>query len=136
MTINTDAETAASYVLLRLMAEVSTPEEAEAELVRMAPQIERHAAIQKHTVGQYWKISSYQEITLYLKPYSNMKIAYDGLVLLAASGWTHGGDEQDGWSQWSVWNPVPGFVLLYPSVKWAELSLWNPDAEDDEEAPD
>jgi hypothetical protein len=130
--MSANAGTAATYIIFRLMAEVPTNESAESEVVRITPQIQRHATIQNHTVEQYWKIPAYQEITLTLKPNPSLITAYDGLVLLAESGWTHGG-EQDGWSQCSVWNPVPKTELLSPSIKWAELSLWGPDAEDDGE---
>ena len=108
------------------MAEVPNTKEAESVIALVAPQIKVFAGIRKHIIEQYWKISAYQEITLYLQPLAiqDANTAYDGLVALAQGGWTHGGDEKDGWSRWSVWNSEQGFVLLLPSIRWAELSLW------------
>ena len=120
-------------LLLRLMAQVQDAAEAEKEMRLVAPQIEGYAAIEKHVIEPYWKIPAYQEITLYLRPRDNPSMAYDSLVALAESGWTHGGSEED---RWGVWNAAaPGTVLLSPRIRWAELQLWYSDAEGEDAAP-
>ena len=119
-------------LLLRLMVEMLNVASAEKETSMITSQIEAYAAIENHTVEQYWKIPAYQEITLYLRPHGNPHAAYNSLVASATSGWTHGGSEKD---RWAVWNPAPGAALLSPNVKWAELSLWYSDTANEEETP-
>lgn len=121
-----------TYIILRLMAEAQNADQAESEVIRMTPQIEAYAEIKKYLVEQYWKIPSYQEITLYLLPRGDTNETYNSLIAFAGDGWTHDGDQSDGWSRGSVWNPKPGLVLLSPRVKWAELSLWRPDVENEQ----
>lgn len=115
-------------LVLRLMIEVDTAAEAEAEVRAFAPRIEAHAAIERHTVQQYWKIPEDQDVTLYLRPHGAPEAAFDALVALAEAGWT--GDTSTYEDRWAVWNPEEGATLLSPKVVWAHLQLWyaDPDA--------
>ncbi|MBC8102635.1 MAG: hypothetical protein H7Z41_08615 [Cytophagales bacterium] len=86
-------------ILLRLMAEVPNADEAETIIGSVASQIKAFAKIKKRTVEQYWKIPTYQEITFYLQPFGDADTAYNRLIALVQGAWTHGGDNQDGWSR-------------------------------------
>ena len=69
---------------------------------------------------QYWKIPSYREITLHLRPHGSPRTTYVRLVAAAEYGWSHYGWELH---QSSVWNPVSDEVLFSPVVKWAEIEF-------------
>lgn len=116
-------------LLLRLMAEVDSAAEAEAELRRVAPRIEAHAAVTQHAIERYWKIPAYWEITLHLRPLGPAPDVYERLLGLAEGGWTHGEPDEDGGGRWAVWNAAPGAVLLTPRIRWAELQLWSSGSE-------
>lgn len=107
-------------LLLRLMVEVGSADEAEAQAREAAARLAPYGRNRGHTVEPYWKIPEYWEITCYVDPAGPPHSAYAQVLALAEAGWTTGGDEED---PWAVWNAEPGAALLAERVRWAEMRL-------------
>jgi hypothetical protein len=65
---------------------------------------------------RYWKIPELYELGYRLHP--GTRATFDAVLSRTRDGWIHLGDDDD---RSSVWNRVPGSVLLLPEIVWAEL---------------
>ena len=112
-------------LVLRVIAEAATRAEAEDEVRRMVPRVERIAPVERESIEEYWKFPDSWDVTLYLRAGGDPLATYGRLLRLTDEGWTIGEHDPEDRFRWAVWNRAPGVELLSPRVTWAQLDVWD-----------